>query len=116
MLQLNLDGALLKRSATNHEIYACLEAVSGGKTYFAHKVHEFVQSRRPSPHFVCINFTYREMQVLRLLSQGQSSKLIAEHLGLKPATIEDYRKRMLKKTNSKSTAGLVALAMRNGLL
>ncbi|MBX2968733.1 MAG: response regulator transcription factor [Cyclobacteriaceae bacterium] len=117
MLQLNLAGILLKRSTTSREINACLEMVSAGKSYFTDELKQLVQVKQLHPSRAPrTNFTYREMQVLNLLSEGQSSKLIAEHLNLKASTIEDYRKGMLKKTSTKSTAGLVAFAMRNGLL
>jgi DNA-binding NarL/FixJ family response regulator len=117
MLQLNLAGILLKRSTTSREIKACLEMVSAGKSYFTDELKQFVQVKQLHPaRAPRTTFTDREMQVLNLLSEGQSNKLIAEHLNLKASTIEDYRKGMLKKTNTKSTAGLVAFAMRNGLL
>lgn len=117
MLQLNLAGILLKRSTTNREIITCLKMVSEGKVYLADGVRQFIESKQLNPIRVPrTNFTQREMEVLSLLSEGQSSKLIAEQLNLKPSTIEDYRKGMLKKTSTKSTAGLVAFALRNGLL
>ncbi|HRJ31414.1 MAG TPA: response regulator transcription factor [Cyclobacteriaceae bacterium] len=117
MLQLNLAGILLKRSTTRSEINTCLEKVSEGKTYVTDELKKHVQVKQLHPaRAPRTNFTGREMQVLTLLSEGHSSKLIAEHLNLKASTIEDYRKGMLKKTKTKSTAGLVAFAMRNGLL
>lgn len=117
MLQLNLAGILLKRSTTSNEINTCLKMIGDGKSYIADEVKQYVEGKQLYPaRAPRTNFTDREMQVLNLLSEGQSSKLIAEHLDLKTSTIEDYRKGMLKKTETKSTAGLVAFAMRNGLL
>lgn len=117
MLQLNLAGILLKRSTTSNEINTCLKMIGDGKSYIADEVKQYVEGKQLYPaRAPRTNFTDREMQVLNLLSEGQSSKLIAEHLNLKASTIEDYRKGMLKKTDTKSTAGLVAFAMRNGLL
>lgn len=117
MLLLNLTGILLKRSTTSSEIIACLQAAHEGKNYFSEAIQERIQKvQLASARLPRTYFTKREMEVLKLLSEGQSSKLIAKHLKLKPSTIEDYRKGMLKKTNTKSTAGLVAFALRNGLL
>lgn len=117
MLQLNLAGILLKRSATSTQINTCLKTVSEGKAYMAEEVRQFIERKLLKPaHALRTHFTQREMQVLKLLSEGQSSKLIAKNLNLKPSTIEDYRKVMLRKTSTESTAGLVAFAMRNGLL
>ncbi|MBX2964719.1 MAG: response regulator transcription factor [Cyclobacteriaceae bacterium] len=117
MLQLNLDGVLLKRSTSGREIRTCLDEVSRGRKYVTGEIQQRIQksqfgpARQPRTHFA-----KREIQVIRLLCKGRSSKQIAEILGLKISTIEDYRKAMLKNTNTSSTAGLVAFALRNGLL
>lgn len=50
--------------------------------------------------------TSREAEVARLLTQGLSSKTIAEMLFLSPHTVDTYRRRIIKKLNIKSTAKL----------
>ncbi|MBX2944241.1 MAG: response regulator transcription factor [Cyclobacteriaceae bacterium] len=117
MLLLNLTGILLKRSTNSSEINACLKAAHDGKNFFSEAIQQHMQKLQHAPaRSSRTHFTNRELEVLKLLTEGQSSKLIAEHLNLRASTIEDYRKGLLKKTNTKSTAGLVAFALRNGLL
>ena len=53
--------------------------------------------------------TAREKQVLVLLTQGQSNKLIARKLDLSPRTVEGYRARITEKLNAKSVADLVRI-------
>jgi two-component system, LuxR family, response regulator FixJ len=53
--------------------------------------------------------TGREKQVLVLLTQGQSNKLIARKLDLSPRTVEGYRARITEKLNAKSVADLVRI-------
>ncbi|WP_298816217.1 PAS and helix-turn-helix domain-containing protein [uncultured Roseibium sp.] len=52
--------------------------------------------------------TPRERDVLLLLSQGQTSKEMAQVLGLSPRTVEDVRARLLKKFQVKNVAVLLS--------
>ena len=60
--------------------------------------------------------TERELQILQLLAQGQSSTKIAKALGLSPSTIMWYRKRLHLKFDVHSIAELVVAATKQGLL
>ncbi len=63
-----------------------------------------------------IDFTVSEKEVLRLICEGLSTAEIAEKIFRSPRTVEGHRVRLLEKTNTKNTAGLVAFAFRNGLV
>ncbi|MFN3405324.1 MAG: LuxR C-terminal-related transcriptional regulator [Cytophagaceae bacterium] len=58
----------------------------------------------------------RELEVLSLLSQGKSSKEIADMLFLSEHTVYNHRKNMLKKLKVNRTADLVSKAFTNGLI
>jgi DNA-binding CsgD family transcriptional regulator len=60
------------------------------------------------------NLSIREREVLQHLAMGYSSKQIASQLHLSFKTIDNHRQNMLHKTNSKSTAELVAYSITNG--
>lgn len=62
------------------------------------------------------NFTKREIQVLRHLAEGASSKEIANHLGLAEATITKHRENLLKKSKAKNTAQLINKTIKQGLI
>lgn len=51
----------------------------------------------------------REWQVAQLVSEGLSSKDIAERLGIRPKTVEVHRHNILKKLGATSSAEVVAL-------
>lgn len=55
------------------------------------------------------HLTRRERDVLDLLVQGQSSKMVAATLGLSPKTIEDHRASIMAKTGANGLAQLIAL-------
>lgn len=60
--------------------------------------------------------TPREIEVIKLLSIGMTSKLIADKLHVAKNTIENHRQRLLKKTNSTTSSEVVAYAMNHGLI
>jgi len=57
------------------------------------------------------DITAREKDVLGLLVQGNSNKLIARTLGLSPKTVEMHRANLIRKVSAKSSTELVQLAV-----
>ena len=57
----------------------------------------------------------RELQVLRLVAEGKTSKEIAVMLDLREQTVRSYRKTMMRKLGVNNVAGLTQLALSTGL-
>ncbi|MDD2943538.1 MAG: response regulator transcription factor [bacterium] len=58
----------------------------------------------------------REKEVFRLLGQGVKNKEIARRLFLSPKTIDVHRANILRKLDASSTAELVQVAIKRGLI
>ncbi|MBD2754531.1 response regulator transcription factor [Spirosoma validum] len=58
----------------------------------------------------------REKEVLSLICEGLSTNEISEKIFLSPRTVEGHRLRILEKTGTKNTAGMVAYAFKNSLV
>ena len=58
----------------------------------------------------------RELQVLRLVARGYSSKQIAEQIFVSAKTVETYRARLLEKLGLRTRSDLVRYAVHTGLL
>jgi len=61
-------------------------------------------------------FSQREREVLELLSEGKSSREIAEELFITERTVESHRKNMIVKGQVKNTVELIAYASSIGLI
>lgn len=61
-------------------------------------------------------FTQKEIEILSLICHEYSAKEIANKIGLSPRTVEWHRINIIKKTHSKSTAGIVFYAVKNHLV
>jgi DNA-binding NarL/FixJ family response regulator len=59
--------------------------------------------------------TPREQQILRCLTEGMSSKDIAEKFDISSNTVANQRASIMKKANVKNTAELISLALKVGV-
>ena len=67
------------------------------------------------PHSALEVLSPRELQVLRMVAEGKTSKEIAVMLDLREQTVRSYRKTMMKKLGVNNVAGLTQLALSTGL-
>jgi len=65
---------------------------------------------------VIAKITPREIEVLRFLAIGYSSKQIAAELNIATKTIDNHRQNLLQKTNTKSSAELVVYGINKGFI
>jgi len=61
-------------------------------------------------------FSGRERDIIKLLLKGNSSRLIAEHLGISQETVRTHRKNILKKAGLNSTVELTGYVLTRGLI
>ena len=69
-----------------------------------------------APYNNAARLSGREMEVLKLLAVGKSSKEISAILGLSTGTVETYRSRVTRKIESKSLADLIHYAIRHDIV
>jgi len=100
-----------------HEILASLEAYLSMRPGFAGDGEQSVASGLPAtPANGLAALGRRELEVLGLLSRGNSARQIAQRLGLSLLTIRSHIRNMLRKTGLHRQAQLVSLALRSRLL
>lgn len=58
----------------------------------------------------------REKDILSGLAKGKTSDMIGDELCISKHTVDVHRRRILEKTGSKNTAGLIAYAYENGII
>lgn len=58
--------------------------------------------------------TSREKEILSLICEQKTNKEIGQELYISPRTVEGHRNKLLDKTNSKNTAGLIIYAIEQG--
>ncbi len=63
-----------------------------------------------------VNLSDKEMRVLKLMCEEKTTKEIADIVDISPRTVEAIRDKLKTKTGSKSMAGLVMYAVKNGII
>lgn len=60
-----------------------------------------------------MKLTKRQLQIVKLIAKGMSSKEIALQLGLSNRTVEVHRYNILRKTNSKNSIAAIQKVLLN---
>lgn len=63
-----------------------------------------------------IEFSERELDVLKLICDEKTASEIGTELFLSPRSVEGIRMRIIEKTGVRNTAGLVMFAIKNGVI
>lgn len=58
--------------------------------------------------------TKRELEILSLLINGRETKEIATALFISVETVSSHRKNLLRKTQSRNTTEMIAMAIKKG--
>jgi DNA-binding NarL/FixJ family response regulator len=114
--------AFILKRASDIDLVEALRIVARGGSYLSPQVSDRLLSRiqkgdlESKPANAALDMLApRELQVLRLVAQGKTSKEIAVALDLREHTIRSYRKTMMKKLGVNNVAGLTQLAVSTGL-
>lgn len=60
--------------------------------------------------------TKQEKNILKYMAEGLSSKMLADKLCISENTVSNHRQNIIRKTNTKNVAQLIAFAIRNGII
>lgn len=114
MLNQGCMGYLLKDAGTE-TIFQAIETVHSGEQYLHEPIRKLLLkslSEKRSKHII----TRREKEILQLIVTGLSNKEMADKLNLSVRTVENHRNHLLQKFDVKNTAGLVKIAIEEGLV
>jgi len=113
--------AFVLKKASSTELLDALRTVARGGSYLSSQVSDRLLARiqrgdlDTHDRSPLESLSPRELQVLRLVAEGKTSKDIAVLLDLGLQTVRSYRKTMMKKLGVNNVAGLTQLALAAGL-
>lgn len=118
-MDLKLEGYLPK-NADQIDFQNCIEAVLGGKTYYSQKAMEALINTSKEIKNTGLKktqaLTEREREILALIAEGLSTKDVAEKLFIAVRTVETHRKSIMEKLAVHNVAGMVRIAVQEGLV
>lgn len=118
-VRFGVKGFVLKTAPVS-ELLQALETVSSGGTFVSPEVSSILlncirRGEAPQTGHSLHGLSPRELQVLRLIAEGRTSRDIAAILDLGLETVRSYRKTLMRKTRVNNIAGLTQLALSAGI-
>jgi DNA-binding NarL/FixJ family response regulator len=115
MMQLGAMGYVTKNSSKEEMVTAIIE-VNNGKKYICEEVKAILAEQEMDENSDELNnLSRREIDIIKLIKEGLSSKEIALQLDISLKTVEVHRYNILKKLKLKNTAALVNYINTKGL-
>lgn len=117
LLQAGASGYLTK-GAPPKQVIEAIRTVSTGKRYLSPDIAQQLALKsfsdiEKSPFDA---LSEREMQVMQMITNGQSVQEVSEKLCVSPKTVNSYRYRIYEKVSVQSDVELTLLALRYGIL
>jgi DNA-binding NarL/FixJ family response regulator len=112
-----VDAYIAKNEAPRMLVTA-VERILAGEPFFASSSASRPVDQIESPEYVPAQFilTPKELEVMRLLVQGQSNKELAGELGMSVRTAESHHASILGKLGIDSIGEMVRVAIRDGVI
>jgi DNA-binding NarL/FixJ family response regulator len=116
----NAAGYLLKDS-TASEFEFAIKAAIRGEVYVSPAISNRMMSRlkgltSKAGQGDSEPLTVRQREILRMVAEGASTKMIAKALSISPKTVETHRAHIMQRLDIHDVPGLVRYAMRTGLI
>jgi two-component system, NarL family, invasion response regulator UvrY len=108
-------GYLSKASAPDL-LVAAVRCVAAGGRYLSPDVEQAMAQQSSGTQQLAAALSTRELEVLRLLSQGYGVEEIGERLGVSPKTAANHQSSIKQKLGANSALQLILIAQQSGLI
>lgn len=114
-IQNGASGYLLK-NATIKELTSCINGALSGNIVFSEEVKEIISKPSVKELIGIPRLTKREKEILKMVTEGKTSVMIADELFLSPLTIDTHRKNLMQKFKVNNTAELIKIAVQQNMI
>ena len=121
LMELGVDGYLLK-NADRGELLTGILKMRNSESFFPEKEIPRSNNSTISPFeyeeetVILSRLTTREIEIIRVIAEGYSSKEIGDELFVSHRRLDTHRTNLMKKLEVHDINGLVNFAIRNGLV
>lgn len=107
------------KSAASDELEEAIATVARGGNYVSREISKkmMMEYAKSGTHQdLLASLTSRQREILTLIAEGQSTKVIARRLNISVKTVESHRAKLTERLDIHDVAGLVRFAIRMGLI
>jgi two-component system nitrate/nitrite response regulator NarL len=116
LVRAGANGYILKEKG-QEELLEAIETLAKGEDYYGKAivktVMDTIANRVEADHGV-VKLTSREIDVLKLIGKGYSSKQVAENLFIEASTVESHKNHIREKLDLKNVKEIIIFARENG--
>lgn len=111
-MELGVRGYVIKNESSE-ELEQAIRVVLAGNTYFSRQVQDVIFRKyssnmgRKKQREELIKLTQREIEIVKLISEGLTSQQMADKLFISPRTVETHRANLMKKVGVRNAIELV---------
>jgi DNA-binding NarL/FixJ family response regulator len=115
VLRAGANGYIMKQEATD-KVLVAVRRILSGEIYVSDRIansmlRHYVRGGHASEHSSIADLTDRELEVFRLIGEGQGTRQIAEALHLSVKTVESYQAHIKDKLSLRNARELVQYAV-----
>ena len=117
MLEAGAKGYLFK-NCTYSQLINAIKTVNEGKKYLSDEITEVLieDYLDNTEHESISELTDREMEVLKLIAEGKTTRDISEELFVSVKTIGTHKQHIMEKLNIKTPVDIIKYALKNGII
>jgi DNA-binding NarL/FixJ family response regulator len=120
LLRMGANG-YVRKDTSPEELVRAIESVARGEAFFSPSVsklllQDYVEAAEKPSDEGHESISEREQQVLKMISEGKTSKEVAAELNISTRTVETYRVRLKRKLEARNVAELLKRARERRLL
>jgi len=112
-------NSFLTKECSQEEIINAIVATAKNEKFFCNKILDIILAKHLSKEdddCAPTELTVRELEIVGLITEGHSTKDIAEELCLSTHTVYTHRKNVMRKLNVNSASELILYAINTGLV
>ncbi|MBL6447054.1 response regulator transcription factor [Fulvivirga sp. 29W222] len=117
-IEYDVDGYIHKDVDPDDLVYGIRKVMKGNKHYSSEVSSILINNvfSKVNDFGSIPSLSNREKEIIKYISEGKSSKEIANNLALSKRTVETHRSRILNRFGIKNTAELVKIAIENKII
>lgn len=123
VLDIGVSGYLLKE-CDEEEIITAVYAILNGEKFFCGRVMDSILEKENHHciegelcnHCMAISLSKREIEIIKLIAEGLTTKEIAKKIHLSFFTVATHRKNIFRKLQIRNSPELILYAMQEGLI
>jgi two-component system invasion response regulator UvrY len=110
--------AYISKGCPANEMFEAIKSAVGGRPYLSNDVAQKLSLAKlaGTDEGPMAKLSGREIQVMMMITQGQSTQAISDALFLSPKTVSTYRHRLYEKLGVSNDVELTHFAIRHGLI